>query len=55
MIRIGESAALLARAYGCRTQWVNQLRLAATMHDIGKVGIPDRVLLKPGPLDEEET
>ncbi|MCM2318577.1 MAG: response regulator [Pseudomonas sp.] len=55
MIRIGESAALLARAYGCRTPWVNQFRLAATMHDIGKVGIPDHVLLKPGPLDEEET
>ncbi len=55
MIRIGESAALLARAYGCRTPWISQLRLAATMHDIGKVGIPDRILLKPGPLDAEET
>jgi putative two-component system response regulator len=55
MIRIGESSALLARAYGCRTPWISQLRLAATMHDIGKVGIPDRILLKPGPLDAEET
>ena len=54
MIRIGESAALLARAYGCREAWVEQLRVAATMHDIGKVGIPDRILLKPGPLDAEE-
>lgn len=54
MIRIGETAALLARAYGCPPQWVNQLRLAATMHDVGMVGIPDRILLKPGPLDEEE-
>lgn len=55
MIRIGESAALLARAYGCREPWVEQLRVAATMHDVGMVGIPDRILLKPGPLDEEET
>ncbi|SDS38793.1 HD domain-containing phosphohydrolase [Pseudomonas oryzae] len=55
MIRIGETAALLARAYGCPPQWVKQLRLAATMHDVGMVGIPDRILLKPGPLDEEET
>lgn len=54
MIRIGETAALLARAYGCPPQWVNQLRLAATMHDVGMVGIPDRILLKPGPFDEEE-
>ncbi|MCC6075289.1 HD-GYP domain-containing protein [Pseudomonas sp. GCM10022188] len=55
MIRIGETAALLARAYGCPPPWVNQLRQAATMHDVGMVGIPDRILLKPGPLDDEET
>lgn len=30
------------------------LRMAAGLHDVGKVGIPDRVLLKPGPLDPEE-
>ncbi len=34
--------------------WISCLRLAASMHDIGKVGVPDRVLLKPGKLDEEE-
>jgi putative two-component system response regulator len=55
MIRIGESAALLARACGCLTPWIEQLRVAATMHDVGMVGIPDQILLKPGPLDEEET
>lgn len=54
MIRIGETSALLARAYGCQPPWVDKLRLAATMHDVGMVGIPDRILLKPGPLDEEE-
>jgi len=33
---------------------IKDLRLFAHFHDIGKVGIPDRILLKPGPLDEEE-
>lgn len=55
MMRIGESVALLARACGCREEWVGQLRVAATMHDVGMVGIPDYILLKPGPLDEAET
>ena len=30
------------------------LRHAAVLHDVGKIGVPDRVLLKPGPLDDEE-
>jgi len=33
---------------------IDELRLGAILHDIGKIGIPDRVLLKPGPLDPEE-
>lgn len=33
---------------------INDLRLLARFHDIGKVGIPDRILLKPGPLTSEE-
>ena len=33
---------------------VETIRLGAILHDIGKIGIPDRVLLKPGALDEEE-
>jgi putative two-component system response regulator len=33
---------------------VEALRLGAILHDIGKIGIPDRILLKPGPLDGEE-
>ena len=33
---------------------VETLRLGAILHDVGKIGIPDRVLLKPGPLDDEE-
>lgn len=34
--------------------WVDRLTLASSMHDIGKVGIPDAVLLKPGRLDDDE-
>jgi HD-GYP domain-containing protein (c-di-GMP phosphodiesterase class II) len=35
-------------------EWIECLRLAASLHDIGKVGIPDRILLKPGRLTDEE-
>lgn len=34
--------------------WIDLLKLASSMHDIGKVGIPDSILLKPGPLTESE-
>jgi putative two-component system response regulator len=33
---------------------IETIRLGAILHDVGKIGIPDRVLLKPGPLDDEE-
>jgi putative two-component system response regulator len=33
---------------------LDELRLGATLHDVGKIGIPDSVLLKPGPLDPDE-
>lgn len=35
-------------------EWIELLRLASSMHDIGKVGIADSILLKPGPLSETE-
>jgi len=34
--------------------WIDRLKLASSMHDIGKVGIPDHILLKAGPLDADE-
>ncbi|MCA9277967.1 MAG: HD domain-containing protein [Phycisphaeraceae bacterium] len=36
------------------TTWIEQLKLASSLHDIGKVGVPDSVLLKPGKLTQEE-
>lgn len=35
-------------------EWIERLKLASSMHDIGKVGIPDSILLKPGKLTAEE-
>lgn len=44
----------LGRAAGLPERSMNDLRLLAQFHDIGKVGIPDRILFKPGPLTTEE-
>ena len=52
--RVAELSALLGEAAGMRPADVEFLRQAAPLHDVGKIGIPDRVLNKPGPLDEEE-
>ncbi len=45
---------LLAERYGANKEWVELVHLAAPMHDIGKIGIPDNILLKPGKLDKDE-
>jgi PAS domain S-box-containing protein/putative nucleotidyltransferase with HDIG domain len=44
----------LARAMGIPKNDLPQIRQGALLHDIGKMAIPDHILLKPGPLDEEE-
>ena len=54
IIRIGESAAMIATALGQAPEWVERIRLAAPMHDAGKIGIPDQILLKPGRLTDPE-
>lgn len=53
-IRVGVLAAELAAELGESTEFVNRLRLAARLHDIGKVAVPDAVLLKPGALSPAE-
>jgi putative two-component system response regulator len=52
--RMGELSALLARRLGFDPAYVEMIRVAAPMHDVGKVAVPDAVLLKPGPLDPQE-
>lgn len=52
--RLQDMVARLARAVGLPENRMTELRLLAQFHDIGKVGIPDRILLKPGALSEDE-
>jgi len=52
--RVGEIAALLAHHTGLPEEEVEQIRATAPMHDIGKIGISDDILLKAGPLTPEE-
>lgn len=44
----------IARGMGMPTEWCQQILFAAPMHDVGKLGIPDAVLNKPGPLTDDE-
>jgi putative two-component system response regulator len=52
--RVSEVAGLIAEELGLPDDEVEHIRLAAALHDIGKIGIPDLVLLKPGQLTPEE-
>jgi len=52
--RVAEYSWILARALGASSEEANILRLASPMHDIGKIGIPDLILNKPGKLTTEE-
>ena len=52
--RVGHNAAELAAVAGMSSQEVELIRTAAPLHDVGKIGIPDSILLKPGPLTDEE-
>lgn len=54
VIRVGEIAAVLAEALGLDAESCDNLRDCAPLHDIGKIGVPDEVLLKPGKLDPDE-
>lgn len=48
IVRVSEYAALLADHYGADRDFVKRIRLYASLHDVGKVGIPDVILKKPG-------
>lgn len=52
--RMAAYARALAQGYGWNVESSKRLELAAPMHDTGKIGIPQAILRKPGPLDEQE-
>jgi len=55
VIRMSHYARLIAESMvGGANDWTDLIFQAAAMHDVGKIGIPDRILLKQGPLDTDE-
>jgi len=52
--RVGQMSAQIAQALGLSNAEVELIRRAAPLHDVGKIGIPDSILLKPGRLTPEE-
>lgn len=54
IIRMSKYCKVLAKNYNVDEKMVELIYLAAPMHDIGKIGIPDNILIKPGKLDKDE-
>ena len=52
--RVSAYSAFLAEEYGCGRDFVKRIALYASLHDVGKVGLPDAILKKPGKYTEEE-
>jgi PAS domain S-box-containing protein len=52
--RVTEITIKLAQAFGLSQAELTQVRWGTLLHDIGKMGVPDAILLKPGPLTDEE-
>jgi putative nucleotidyltransferase with HDIG domain len=53
-LRVTDMTIQLAQAMGVRGEELTHIRRGALLHDIGKMGVPDRILLKPGKLTDEE-
>jgi len=54
VVRISNYCRILAKAIGMDDSEADLLLQTSPMHDVGKIGIPDKILLKPGPLTDEE-
>jgi putative two-component system response regulator len=52
--RIGGYSTFIAEKYGCDYDFVKRIKLYAPLHDVGKVGLPDAILKKPGKYTAEE-
>ena len=53
-LRVADLARRIGRRMGLSRSDLTDLHEAAVLHDVGKIGVPDRVLLKPGPLTDDE-
>lgn len=53
--RVSRIAGAVARSMGLPEHEIEQIELAALLHDIGKIGVEDRILMKPSRLDSDET
>jgi len=54
VIRVGKYCSIIAAQLGFHPDYCREIELAAQLHDVGKIGIPDSVLLNPGKLNNEE-
>jgi putative two-component system response regulator len=54
VLRVGRYAGIIARQLGWQEARIQMLELAAQLHDVGKIAIPDAILFKPGKLDPQE-
>lgn len=52
--RVGRVCGLIAKELGCDEIYVDTIKIAARLHDIGKIGVPDSILLKPQKLTDAE-
>jgi len=52
--RVGRISSIIAKGLGLDDYFIRAIEYAAPLHDIGKIGIPEAILLKPGKLNEEE-
>ncbi len=54
ILRVGEYTKLIAMSVGMDKDWVELVSQGALLHDVGKIAVPDAILLKPGKLNAEE-
>ena len=54
IVRVGRYCQIIAEQLGMPGEWCKQIGLAAQLHDVGKIAIPDNILLNPGKLDAEQ-
>ncbi len=53
-VKVGDLAVQIARALKVPAEMLDDVRISAQLHDLGKIGVPDAILTKPGPLNPDE-